>query len=81
MVVERVKPVGELAIAGPKVLLTGDKVYDSLCKTCHAAGLANAPKFGDTAAWGKVIAQGQATAVRTRSPASAACPRKAATPT
>lgn len=60
---ERLKPVGELAIAGPKVLLAGDKLYESLCQTCHAAGLAGAPKFGDSAAWAKVIAQGQATAV------------------
>ena len=62
-VAERLKPIGELAIAGPKVLLTGDKVYESLCQTCHAAGLAGAPKFGDAGAWSKVIAQGQATAV------------------
>ena len=63
VVAERLKPVGELAIAGPKVLLTGDKVYESLCQTCHAAGLAGAHKFGDTTAWAKVIAQGQATTV------------------
>ena len=62
-VAERLKPIGELVIAGPKVLLTGDKVYESLCQTCHAAGLAGAPKFGDAGAWSKVIAQGQATAV------------------
>jgi len=60
----RIKPVGELAIAGPKVLLTGDKVFASLCTTCHTPGLANAPKFGDKAAWAKVIAQGQAQTVQ-----------------
>lgn len=60
----RIKPVGELAIAGPKVLLTGDKVFASLCTTCHTPGLANAPKFGEKAAWAKVIAQGQATTVQ-----------------
>jgi cytochrome c5 len=64
MLAERVKPIGELAIAGPKVLLTGDKLYESLCKTCHEAGLAGAPKFGDATAWAKVIAQGQATTVQ-----------------
>ena len=64
MVAERLKPIGDLAIAGPKVLLSGDKLYDLQCKTCHEGGLANAPKFGDTAAWSKVIAQGQATAVQ-----------------
>lgn len=60
---ERIKPIGELAIAGPKVLLTGDKVYETVCQTCHAAGLAGAHKLGDKAAWVKVIAQGQATSV------------------
>ena len=34
------------------------------CATrCHEGGLAGAPKFGDKAAWAKVVAQGQATAV------------------
>jgi len=60
----RIKPVGDFAIAGPKVLLTGDKVFASLCTTCHTPGLANAPKFGDKTAWAKVIAQGQATTVQ-----------------
>src|SRR5882762_9824919 len=46
-IANRIKPIGELAIAGPKVLLTGDKVFESLCTTCHTPGLANAPKIGD----------------------------------
>lgn len=62
-IAERLKPVGELVIAGPKVLLTGDKVYETVCQTCHAAGLAGAPKLGDKVAWAKVIAQAQATSV------------------
>ena len=62
----RLKPVGELQIAAagaPKGQLTGEQVYNQVCKTCHEAGLAGAPKVGDKAAWGKVIAQGQKTAV------------------
>jgi len=61
----RIKPVGEVLLAaasGPKVALTGERVYGQVCKTCHEGGLAGAPKFGDKAAWGKVIAQGQTTA-------------------
>jgi len=58
----RIKPVGELVIAGPKVLLTGDKVFASLCTTCHTPGLAGAPKFGDKEAWAKVIKNGPAEA-------------------
>jgi len=60
-VLERIKPVGEVIIAaasGPKGQLTGEQVYGQVCKTCHEAGVAGAPKFGDKTAWAKVIAQG-----------------------
>ena len=63
-IAQRIKPIGELAIAGPKVLLTGDKVFETVCTTCHTPGLANAPKFGDKAAWAKVIALGPAEAFK-----------------
>jgi len=65
-VLSRLKPVGELVLAsasGPKGQLTGEQVFNQTCKTCHEAGLAGAPKVGDKSAWGKVIAQGQKTAV------------------
>jgi len=64
-VLARIQPVGTVVIAeatGPKGMLTGDQVYGQVCKTCHEAGLAGAPKVGDKAAWGKVIAQGEKTA-------------------
>ncbi|HET7032588.1 MAG TPA: c-type cytochrome [Casimicrobiaceae bacterium] len=65
-VLARLKPAGELMIAsaaGPKGQLTGEQVFNQTCKTCHEAGLAGSPKVGDKKAWGKVIAQGQKTAV------------------
>ena len=65
-VLNRIKPVGDVVLAapsGPKGQLTGEQVYGQVCKTCHEAGLAGAPKVGDKTAWAKVIAQGQATAV------------------
>ncbi|MDN3454179.1 MULTISPECIES: c-type cytochrome [unclassified Psychrobacter] len=39
--------------AEPEVLAAdaGAKLYESNCQVCHAAGLLNAPKYGDTAAW------------------------------
>ena len=39
--------------AEPEMLAadTGAKLYESNCKVCHTAGLLNAPKYGDTAAW------------------------------
>jgi cytochrome c5 len=39
----------------------GPALYDAVCKTCHATGLAGSPKTGDRAAWGPRIAQGKAT--------------------
>ena len=39
---------------------TGETVYREVCSTCHAAGVAGAPKFGDAAAWKPLIAEGQA---------------------
>lgn len=36
----------------------GKKVYESTCMVCHAAGVANAPKFGDKKAWAPHLAHG-----------------------
>ncbi|WP_352310572.1 c-type cytochrome [Psychrobacter sp. W2-37-MNA-CIBAN-0211] len=50
MVEEAVAPE---IVAEPEVLAAdaGAKLYESNCQVCHAAGLLNAPKYGDTAAW------------------------------
>ena len=61
IVLSRIQPVGTVVIAeatGPKGMLAGEQVYGTVCKTCHEAGLAGAPKFGDKAAWAKIVAQG-----------------------
>jgi cytochrome c5 len=34
---------------------TGETVYNTFCVACHSIGLANAPKFGDSAAWDKLL--------------------------
>src|SRR5512134_3350851 len=65
-VLSRIKPVGEVQLAvasGPKGQLSGEQVYNQVCKPCHEAGLAGAPKVGDKPAWAKVIAQGLVTTV------------------
>ncbi|OIQ99634.1 cytochrome c-555 precursor [mine drainage metagenome] len=36
----------------------GKKLYESTCIACHGTGVAGAPKVGDKAAWGPIIAQG-----------------------
>ena len=63
-VIARITPVGSIVMAeatGPKGNLTGEQVFAQVCKTCHEAGLAGAPKAGDKAAWGARIAQGEKT--------------------
>ena len=61
-ILSRVKAVGTVVIgepSAPKGSLAGDAVYAQVCKTCHDAGLAGAPKIGDKTAWGPRLAQGQ----------------------
>jgi cytochrome c5 len=36
----------------------GKKVYEATCITCHGAGVANAPKFGDKKAWAEHVVHG-----------------------
>ena len=60
----RIAPVGTVDVADPNaphVALSGEQVFGQVCKTCHEAGLAGAPKMGDNAAWAPRIAQGAAT--------------------
>ena len=39
----------------------GEKLFGSVCTTCHTAGLMGAPKLADKAAWAPRIAQGKET--------------------
>jgi cytochrome c5 len=64
--IERIKPVGNVVIAqpsGPKGRMSGEQVYTQVCKTCHDAGLAGAPKTGDAPAWVARLKQGEKTLV------------------
>jgi cytochrome c5 len=40
---------------------SGENTYKQVCANCHAAGVLNAPKFGDKAKWAPLIAEGQVT--------------------
>lgn len=42
---------------------SGEEVYKAVCSMCHAAGLMNAPKFGDKAQWEPRVKQGYDTLV------------------
>ena len=60
-IARRIQPVGMVMLkdaSGTTALRTGEQVYTAQCSACHAAGLANAPKFGDEAAWGPRIKTG-----------------------
>jgi cytochrome c5 len=54
----------------------GKKVYDSTCTACHTAGVANAPKLGDKAAWAPRIKQGIDTLVQSALKGKGAMPPK-----
>ena len=71
MIAERLKKVGELCLEGEEcasatassdVASAGgfdlEGTYNSTCGSCHAVGVAGAPKLGDVAAWEPRIAQG-----------------------
>ncbi|NMV40687.1 c-type cytochrome [Ralstonia insidiosa] len=58
---DRIKPVAQLDLKdpnAPRVFKTGEQLYKEVCATCHAAGVAGAPKFGDAAGWGPRLSQG-----------------------
>lgn len=72
-IVERIKKVGSVCVEGTDcVQVTGtgtmkvaandssgaESNYNKTCATCHAAGIAGAPLFGDTAQWEPRIAKG-----------------------
>jgi cytochrome c5 len=66
-VATRIKPFGELVVAdasAPKGNSSGEQVFQSVCRTCHEAGIAGAPKVGDAAAWSASIKKGYATLVQ-----------------
>ena len=54
----------------------GKKVYDSTCTACHAAGVANAPKLGDKAAWAPRTKQGMDALVQSAAKGKGAMPPK-----
>ena len=54
----------------------GKKIYDSTCTACHAAGVANAPKLGDKAAWAPRIKQGMDALVQSATKGKGAMPPK-----
>jgi cytochrome c5 len=59
---QRIQKVGTVEIRDAnRELKDGEAVFKAQCTTCHAAGVAGAPKMGDAAAWAPRIATGYAT--------------------
>lgn len=58
----------------------GKKVYDSTCTACHTAGVANAPKPGDKAAWAPRLKQGNDALLQSVLKGKGAMPPKAGNP-
>jgi cytochrome c5 len=57
----RIAPVARVELAAPAAggaagERSGEQLYKSVCGACHDAGVANAPKLGDKAAWAPRIA-------------------------
>lgn len=53
---------------------SGQAVYDTICKACHEAGVAGAPKTGDKAAWAPRIATGAAALLKSATSGKNAMP-------
>ena len=60
---------------------SGETVYNTICKACHDAGVAGAPKTGDKAAWAPRIATGQAALLKSAINGKNAMPPRAGDPT
>lgn len=72
--------IGLLAcVAGEAQAADGKAVYDKTCVACHASGVANAPKFGDKAAWAPRIATGKDAMLASVIKGKGAMPPKAGT--
>ena len=68
-IAERLAPVADKGFtlkdaSAPRVLQTGEAVYQSACMACHDTGAAGAPKTGDAGAWSARLAQGYDTVVK-----------------
>jgi cytochrome c5 len=48
-----------LVAAGSICAATAEETYKNACAACHDAGVANAPKLGDKAAWAPRVKQGK----------------------
>ena len=82
-IANRIKPVAGFALVdanAPKVFKTGQQVYESTCTACHTAGVAGAPKLGDSGAWAPFIQKGYEDMVKNAIHGIGAMPPKGGNP-
>lgn len=77
--VKAAEPVAA-AVAPVAAGKSGEEVYKAVCSMCHAAGLMNAPKFGDKAQWEPRIKQGYDTLVTNATKGIRTMPAKGGNP-
>lgn len=65
-------PAPQAAAVNP----AGEQLYKTACFACHATGVANAPKFGDKAAWAPYISTGMDAMVKVAMSGKGAMPPK-----
>jgi cytochrome c5 len=66
--------------AGLSQAAEGKDVYNQNCAMCHVPGLANAPKFGDKAAWGPRVTTGREALLASALKGKGAMPAKGGNP-
>ena len=69
-------PAAAGAAPAAAAAVDGKKVYEGACMACHAAGVANAPKLGDKAAWAPRIKTGTDAMVKSVITGKGAMPAK-----
>jgi len=82
-VAERIQPVARLEFGAPGGAAgarSADQIVKTVCTACHQAGVANAPKFGDAAAWAPRIKTGLGAMVQSVIKGKGAMPPKAGNP-
>ena len=67
------------ALSSGSAFADGKATYEKTCVACHATGVANAPKFGDKAAWAPRIATGKDALLASVVKGKGAMPPKAGT--
>jgi cytochrome c5 len=67
------------ALGATNAFADGKATYDKVCSVCHASGVANAPKFGDKAAWAPRVATGPDALLASVKDGKGAMPPKAGT--